>query len=1061
MTAATTCRTCGNQLREGARFCDGCGAPISKKDTHAEYKQVTVLFADVVHSMDIAASVGPERLREIMADVADRSAAVVQRYGGTVDKFTGDGIMALFGAPVALEDHALRACLAALDVQEEAKRLAVVVLERDGVYLQLRVGLNSGEVIAGEIGSGPFGYTAVGEQVGMAQRMESAASPGGVMLSESTARLVEHTAVLGERELVHIKGAEAAVPARHLLEARSERARPSAREPTLVGRLQETGTVGGMLDRAVNGDGCVAGIAGPPGIGKSRMVDEAVKLAADRGFEVYSTFCESHARGIPFRVGARLLRKVFGVSDTAPAAAWAQIQTRCPDADYEDLLLLADLLGVGDPGVALPAIPPDARRRRLAIQLKVVAQQIATPAMYVIEDAHWIDEASETMLAEFISSIAELRLLVLVSYRPEYRGTLSQISGGKTIALAPLSSAQTRELISELLGDHPSVTALAAQVADRAAGNPFFASEMVRDLAERGVLRGDRGTYICREGYGAISVPPTLQATIAARVDRLSDPAKRVLYAGAVIGARFRPDLLDIILHENGRFETVLNELLEAEIIDQVESAPSVEFAFRHPLIRTVAYESQLRVERADLHRRVANAITESEPALADQNAALIADHLESAGDLRAAFDWHTRAGSWSIDRDRATARSRWQRARLLADKMPADDADRIALQIASRTLLCSTVWLTGGSADDVGFEELRELCAVRGDDVSLAIGMAGVVMALAGQNRLREASQLASDLTELTEAIGNSRLTAGLLSSAIYAKTEVGEMTEALRLAQLVIDLADGDAPTKRAQLPGSPLTMATQMRGLVRLCLGINGWRSDADAAITMAASLGPREYVAAIFYKYIVAIPIGARSVTPTALRETRDALRTAERTSDDYTLCLAQLTRGLALVHHVGRHREEGFHLLKQAREAAAKEGFTMNALAVVDPEIAREKARNGDIDGAIQLSRAAIDDMFANGALFLRGAATTVLVESLLARESGSDLQEAEAAIERLATIPTDAGLVLYQLPLLRLRALLARTLSDEAAYRNYRDRYLDMATALEFEGHIARAKAMP
>ena len=169
---------------------------------------MTVLFADVVHSMDIAAAVGAERLREIMTELVDRCAAVVQRYGGTVDKFTGDGIMAVFGAPVALEDHAIRACLAALGIQEEAKRLAVDVRERDGVDLQLRVGLNSGQVIAGEIGSGPFGYTAVGEQVGMAQRMESVAPPGGVMLSESTARLVEGAAVLGEPELVHIKGAD-------------------------------------------------------------------------------------------------------------------------------------------------------------------------------------------------------------------------------------------------------------------------------------------------------------------------------------------------------------------------------------------------------------------------------------------------------------------------------------------------------------------------------------------------------------------------------------------------------------------------------------------------------------------------------------------------------------------------------------------------------------------------------------------------------------------------------------------------------------------------------------
>jgi adenylate cyclase len=170
MTAATACRTCGIELREGARFCDSCGTPVTEQDTRAEYKQVTVLFADVVHSMDIAATVGPERLREIMTELVNCASAVVTRFGGTVDKFTGDGIMAVFGAPAALEDHAIRACLAALGIQEEAEQLAVDVRERDGVDLQLRVGLNSGQVIAGEIGSGRFGYTAVGEQVGMAQR---------------------------------------------------------------------------------------------------------------------------------------------------------------------------------------------------------------------------------------------------------------------------------------------------------------------------------------------------------------------------------------------------------------------------------------------------------------------------------------------------------------------------------------------------------------------------------------------------------------------------------------------------------------------------------------------------------------------------------------------------------------------------------------------------------------------------------------------------------------------------------------------------------------------------
>jgi len=214
MTVVAACRTCGTEPLANARFCHSCGAPVHDSDTHAEYKQVTVLFADVVHSMDIASAVGTERLREIMAGLVERAAAVVKRYGGTVDKFTGDGIMAVFGAPMALEDHAIRACLAALGIQEETARLAADVEDRDGIKLQVRVGLNSGQVIAGEIGSGALGYTAIGDQVGMAQRMESVAPPGGVLLSDSLARLVEGAAVLGEPEMVRIKGAKDPVPAR-------------------------------------------------------------------------------------------------------------------------------------------------------------------------------------------------------------------------------------------------------------------------------------------------------------------------------------------------------------------------------------------------------------------------------------------------------------------------------------------------------------------------------------------------------------------------------------------------------------------------------------------------------------------------------------------------------------------------------------------------------------------------------------------------------------------------------------------------------------------------------
>jgi class 3 adenylate cyclase len=509
MTAATACRTCGTEALENARFCHGCGAPVLDGHTRAEYKQVTVLFADVVHSMDIAAAVGAERLREIMTELVERSAAVVRRYGGTVDKFTGDGIMAVFGAPAALEDHAIRACLAALGIQQEANRLAVDIHDRDGIDLRVRVGLNSGQVIAGEIGSGSFGYTTIGEQVGMAQRMESVAPPGGVMLSASTAQLVEGAATLGDAELVQIKGADAPVPARRLLSVSDRDRSVGTSQSALVGRHWEMSAVEGLLDRAVDGHGAVVTVVGSPGIGKSRLVGEVAAMAAGREVEVFSAYCESHATDVPFHVLARLLRAAIGVRGLDGPAARERVRSRLPNADPEDLLLLDDLLSIADPDIALPKIDPDARRRRLTALVNTASLARHIPAVCVIEDAHWIDEVSESLIAEFFTVIPQTPSLVLITYRPEYRGALSRVPGAQTIALAPLSDSETRTMVAELLGSDPSVGGLITMITEKAAGNPFFAEEIVRDLAERGVLQGDRSAYEST-AYGPRSSCPRL-----------------------------------------------------------------------------------------------------------------------------------------------------------------------------------------------------------------------------------------------------------------------------------------------------------------------------------------------------------------------------------------------------------------------------------------------------------------------------------------------------------------------------------------------------------------------
>ncbi|MBX9640394.1 MAG: AAA family ATPase, partial [Mycobacteriaceae bacterium] len=639
IAATTVCRSCGTKPRHGARFCDACGAPFAAEQAAAEYKQVTVLFADVVRSMDIADAVGPERLREIMADLVDRAAAVVERYDGRVQSFTGDGIMALFGAPVALEDHALRACRAALDIQREVQHQAAEVQDRDGLKFQLRIGLNSGQVVAGEISSGVLGYTAIGAQVGMAQRMESVAPPGGVMLSESTARLVESTAALGEPQQVRIKGKDVAVRAHMLIAITSRNEQHGRWHSRLVGRQSEMSRIAAVMGQAIAGRGCVVGVVGDPGIGKSRLVRESVALARNRNAEVFVGFCEAHSRDIAFHAVSNLLRAVCGIAEFSDVPARERVRSQFVDADEEDLRLLEDLLGIADRGAAMPDIDPDARRRRLTALVNRAQLTRSTPALYVIEDVHWIDEVSESMLTEFLSVIPQSHSMVIMTYRPEYRGALSRLAGAEQVAVVPLDLSQSTALTAQLLGSDPSVARIGQKVTERAAGNPFFAEELVRDLADRDVLTGSRGKYVGRSDIDDLGVPATLQATIAARIDRLSSQAKRTVQAAAVVGSRFTPDLLAGL-----DVDPAITELVEAELVDEVVSSPSPEYEFRHPLIRTVAYESQLKSSRVRLHRRLAAAIEQREATAVDATAALIAEHLEAAGDLRGAYAWHMRA---------------------------------------------------------------------------------------------------------------------------------------------------------------------------------------------------------------------------------------------------------------------------------------------------------------------------------------------------------------------------------------------------------------------------------
>ena len=1051
--AALVCGSCGIELPPNSKFCNECGAAVATATTPAEYKQVTVLFADVVGSMDIAAAVELERLREIMTELVDCCTKVVQRYGGGTLEHTGDGVMAIFGAPVALEDHAFRACLAALAIQEGTTRLVGEVARRDGVALRLRVGLNSGRVIAGEIGSGSLGYAATGEPVGFAQRMESVAPPGGVMLSESTARLVEHLVVLGEPEWVRIKGADDPVRARRLVAIGARDGLVGRTEASLVGRRWEMAALEAMVDRAIGGRGGVVGVVGVPGIGKSRTARETAALAAGRGVEVFWAFCESHAIDIPFYAVTRLLRASTGVADLDDEAARARVREQVPDADPQDLLLLEDLLGIADPEVALPAIDPDARRRRLTALINAASLARSAPALYIIEDAQWIDAVSESMLAAFFTVIPQTPSMLLITARPEYPGALTRVPGSQTIALAPLGDADSAALIGELLGSDPSVGELAAALAERAAGNPFFAEEMVRELAQRGVLAGERGGYVGQVDVAEVSVPATVQAAIEARIDRLNTPAKRTLHAASVIGARFGAQLLAAL-----GIDAVVDEPLGAELIDQVRFSPSAEYAFRHPLIRAVAYESQLKSDRAEWHRRVAAAIESTDPAAAEDNAALIAEHLEAAGDLHTAYGWHMRAATWATNgATELGARPNDRRRIARRGPQPGGHAHCPAHHVVRHRLSSPYEYCRGPLRGTAGVVHRRRGQGVAGH----RHGRAGDRSRVSGPGGRGVAAGIGSYGPYRVGRRCDPHV--GLSFRLLYAKSETAEVSDVLRWSQRVIDLADGD-PSKGNFIVGSPLACAFTMRGIARYCLGRPGWRDDLRHALAMARGADPMSYANVVALVYLVGIPFGVVAADDRAVHECEDALQNAERCGDDFALAQARGALGVTLVHrHTAAERGRGHKLLVEACEMCRGSGQALGDLPLVEVYVARERARRGDRDEAIPLIRAAVEHLSREGQLLAASVpATGVLVETLLDRGTEGDVAEAEAAIERLAAAPAEEDLAIREIWLPRLRALLARARArgDDVGYRDLVSRYRAMAKSLGFEGHMAWAEAM-
>jgi hypothetical protein len=448
--------------------------------------------------------------------------------------------------------------------------------------------------------------------------------------------------------------------------------------------------------------------------------------------------------------------------------------------------------------------------------------------------------------------------------------------------------------------------------------------------------------------------------------------------------------------------------------------------------------------------------------ATSDSDAALIAEHLEAAGDWHAAYGWHMRSATWATNRDINAARMSWERAQGIADALPAEDPHRTAMRIAPRTMLCGIARRVHMTVAGDRFDELRELCATAGDKASLAIGMVGLVVDHAFQDRIAEASGLASEAMALIESIDDPTMTVGLSFACIYAKMEAGEWPEALRWSQRAIDLAGGN-PSMGNFLAGSPVSVAYATRAAARYWLGLPGWRNDVRKGLAMARSVDPIAYAVVVGYVHFPGIPTGVLAPDDSTVREIEDAIEIAERFGDDYGVAIARGSLGLALVNRPSAaDRDRGQQLLAEISDFFGGRGQQLCDRPMIDVYSARETARRGDRDNAILAMRAAVDHLFREERLLVWGVpASGVLVETLLDRGADGDVAEAEAAIDRLAAAPADGSLVLRDIWLLRLRALLARAHGNAELYQDFRDRYRAMAKSLGFEGNIAWAEAMP
>jgi adenylate cyclase len=1020
-----------------------------------ERKQVTVLFVDVVGSMDLADRMDAEEWGDLMERFFAVLRTGVNRFDGRIDKFTGDGVMALFGAPVAYEDHARRACGAALHLRDALGAFGREFEHDRGLPFAARMGLNSGEVVAGSVGEDlNVEYTAVGNTVGLAQRMESLARPGTIYLTAPTAALAGGYFTLDDLGPMRPKGVRTPMgvfelvgpgPLRTALDVAATKG-----FSRFVGRDRDMAILDRAFTEACNSNGQVVGMVGEAGLGKSRLCHEFAESCRVRGVDVFAAHALAHTRSVPFVPVLELLRAQFGIGDhDDPGVTRAKVaatvrQFDDPSLD-DDLSLLWDFLGVADPDAPAMAMDAEARQRRIFGVLNRLrrARSVRGPFVIVVEDLHWLDPGSETFLENLVNGVPGNRLLVVTTFRPEYRAPWAHRSHYGQHALLPLAGPAADELLGDLLGRHPSLDGVAELVRDRTGGNPFFIEEVVQGLVEQGRLHGRRGGYELADTIDELRIPATVQAVLAARVDRLSERDKALLQTAAVIGRQFSRRVVSRVSGlSDTDLDAALGALMEAEFIYEAATSED-EYTFKHALTEEMAYGSQLAKRRARIHTTVAATLATIDPDKLEERSSLIAGHYELGGALLEAARWNARAGTWAGFRNPTEATRHWRRVRTLTDRLgPSPEANELAIK--ARLQLLSLYWRLGAASEDgpTPFEDEAATLFTEAQTFADNTGQTAVkalVLTVYGHGAVRLLSdaieagyELNLQAVRLADATGDPALRAVARVGAAWGLFILGRIREAADVARQMLPILGPQRSAGRGTVVTSPYTWCRmQVAHFSAYFERLDDGLAALQPVIDLAREEGDLE-TEAWAHRHCAVFADLAGTDPDVAARHAAQGLQRAEEAGGAWSRIFVR--EGVAINHAQRGEWRQAIDVVDEALAIARDRRLARADMPLLLTIRARAQIGIGDIPGARSSAEEATAVAVRCGTRFYEAQARLQLARAMLAGPHPADEPSARAELDQALNIVQAQGIRSYS-PYIHLElAHLARSVGNQAAY---------------------------